>query len=150
MIKGSLLVFLSFLCVLLMPFMAKADDYAYALKYCEDGGANTYVYDCECFAQKFSALRAQDPLLPESHIFLKLRDECLSAPNIRAHTEKGCLGNVYLLPAGVEPHAYCTCYAEHFAEKFFELKNPTTMQNQSKAAGYAKAECRPAMPRKTK
>lgn len=121
------------------------------MKYCEVELKMRRHYDCECLAAKFLDERITvGPDVPRARIAETLTDQCQDASEAASGQYTSCLGNSLLLPSGIDPMVYCTCYANEFA-KIFEVNKlvvgPTVMTKvQSRAhlncrkTGFAEAQ----------
>ena len=112
-------------------------------KYCSIQPNFRPYYDCECLAASFLDERIeQGPDASRSSIMLAIEDRCQDATEAAGIQYNTCLGNALLLPRNIEPEAYCSCYANQFAEIFEDNKVKPGPGNLTRVQTMAHTECR--------
>lgn len=113
------------------------------MKYCQVELKMRRHYNCECLAAKFLDERiTAGPEVSRAKIANNLTDQCQDASEAAAGQYTSCLGNGLLLPPGIEPMVYCTCYANQFAKVFEDLKLVVGPATMTKVQSKAHVQCR--------
>lgn len=85
---------------------------------CETDYNLSQYYNCECLAVRYLDERVEFPRKNEQSILLSIRNSCHDATNAAGETYNSCMTNGTIFPPGVDPEAYCKCFASNYATLF--------------------------------